>query len=121
PSRAGRSLIKVLTAGQPLGNAGEGIWLARAHAYWNRSLVDGSTTVGAQAVDSNWSAATVAWSTAPAFNPAAAPATETVTYASANPQPRWCHWTIPVCHEIAAGLPLSIGLAATNESFGGPN
>lgn len=116
PSRVGRSLLKFNFSGIP---ANSHIWTGAVAAYHLRSFGTGTISVGAQEVDSSWSAGSVVWSTAPLFS---SPwYSQSCSYDPQSPAPLWKNW--PMETEVAwaatDALPLAVGLSSINESTAG--
>lgn len=116
PSRVGRSALKFSFSGIP---SGSHIWTGTVAAYHLRSFATGTVNVGAQEIDSNWSAGTLVWSNAPTF---ATPwYVNACSYDSASPASVWRNWYMEyeVAWAATDALPLAVGLSSTDENTAG--
>lgn len=88
---------------------GQSLWpnIGSVNAYYLRSYVPGSTSIGCRSTSAAWNGATLAWSTAPgALAGGVAPAA-TVSYGNQTPVPLpnsgWTHWGM--AGEIPSAVP----------------
>lgn len=94
-SQVGHGYLKFAPPQVP---AGQSLWanVGSVNAYYLRSYIPGSTSVGCRSTSAAWSGATLTWSTAPgALAGGVAPAA-TVSYDNQTPVPQpisgWTHW-----------------------------
>ncbi len=117
PSRVGRSYVKF---GLTPPTTDKNIWASSVNTYYTMSVANGSATVGSHFIsDDSWSQNSIVWTTAPSFNPASPVYENTVTYDSANPQPRWCNWwfgNYRTLDQMYGDGNLSVAFAAKNEA-----
>lgn len=112
PSRVGRSFLKFELP------SADGFWAGSVNGYYTQSVANGSTTVGCQLVNDDWSGTSMVWSTTPSITPTSAPLTQTVSYNSSNPVSGWCTWALndDICSKFVGNSMASFALASTNES-----
>jgi len=88
---------------------GQSVWpnVGSVNAYYLRSYVPGSTSIGCRSVPSAWSGATLTWSTAPGPVTGGVAPAATVSYDSQQPVPQpiagWTHWDMS--GEIPSAVP----------------
>jgi hypothetical protein len=97
PSRVGRSFMKFTV---PQLSGSDLCWAGSVNACYLKSFGDGTTTVGAEAVDWAWTAATLRWTTSPGMNPNMAWYRQNCTQTSGVGAEGWKQWDLSC--EIAA-------------------